>query len=242
MREIARANVARAGSATWDEVVALNGGLPERVPLEARRFPLGAGERAQGFCFVSEKGLTIPGLLYEPTTSRGAVVLVSEHGKDAAQREFPIDELVDAGFTCLAIDVRGFGELPGLDPRLMSYLGIADSFAMGWDAARAAEALQSLCGQPPKVVVVGKGPCASLAALYAALFDRGAAGVVGIEALACWDELFDERVPAYTLQPRVMYGASLERLRALAGVQVDWHLRSGREVDLLARIRARWDF
>ncbi len=167
-------------------------------------------------------------------------MLISERGKQAAKDEFPIDALVADGFACLAIDVRGFGELPGLDPKLMSYLGIADSFAMGWDAARAAEALQSLYQQPPRVVVVGKGPCASLAALYAGCMNLGSASVVGLDALASWSELFDDSVPAYAVQPRVMYGASLGELRKLAGIPVEWHLRTEKDVDVLALIRARF--
>jgi cephalosporin-C deacetylase-like acetyl esterase len=240
MRDLARANVARAGDASWKEVVALNGGLPERVPLDAKKRSLGPDESAQAFTFVSEKGLTIPGLLYEPKSLRGAIVLVSEHGKNAARSEFPIDALVADGFACLAIDVRGFGELPGLDPRLMSYLGIADSFAMGWDAARAAEALQSFYQQPPQTAVVGRGPCASLAALYAGCMNLGCASVLGVDAIASWNELFDEAVPSYTLQPRVMYGASLEHLRKLAEIPVEWHVRGEKDIDVLALIRARF--
>jgi hypothetical protein len=68
----------------------------------------------------------------------------------------------------------------------------------------------------------------------------GTAGVLGLDALASWDELFDESVPTSALQPRVMYGASLERLRKLAGVPVDWHLRAERGADVLALIRAQF--
>src|SRR6185295_7170014 len=110
-------------------------------------------------------GLTIPGLIWEPQRLRAGLVLVSEHGKLSARDEFPIDALVADGYTCLAIDVRGFGELSGLDPKLMSYLGIADSFAMGWDAARAAEALFGTYQRELPVAVVGRGPCGSLVAL-----------------------------------------------------------------------------
>ncbi len=240
MRDIARANVARAGDASWAEVVALNGGMPKHAPLDFKVLPPTADEDGAAVTFVSEGGLTIPGLLYQPKRLRGALVLVSEHGKLAAKDEFPIDALLADGLACLVIDVRGFGELPGLDPKLMSYLGIADSFAMGWDAARAAEALRSFYQQPPKTVVIGKGPCASLAALYAGLFDLGAAAVIGTDAIASWDELFDESVPGYTMQPRVMYGASLEHLRQLAGVPVEWHLRAETGVDVLALIRAQF--
>ncbi len=179
-------------------------------------------------------------MIYEPHKLRGALVLISEQGKQAARDEFPIDALVAEGFTCLAVDVRGFGELSGLDPKLMSYLGISDSFAMGWDASRAAEALSSHYQQEIRVAVVGRGPCASLAALYAGLMSQGVGCVVGLDALAQWSELFDESVPAYALQPRVMYGASLEELRKLADIPVEWHLRAEQKVDVLELIRARF--
>ncbi len=239
MREIARANVARAGKATWAQIVALNGGLPERVPFDEQELPADPDEHCRLLTFVSEKGLRIPGLLYEPHELRGALVLLSEHGKNAARAEFPIDALTAAGFACLAIDVRGFGELPGLDPKLMSYLGIADAFAMGWDAARAAELLQFRYQRPPRTAIVGKGACASLVALYGARMGP-VAGVVGLDALAGWDELFDERVPGYAVQPRVMYGASLDELRTLVGVPVDWHLRAEHGLDELSLIRAQF--
>lgn len=239
MRDIARANVARAGKATWAEIVALNGGLPERVPLDVQQLPPDPDEHCIPLSFVSEKGLRIPGLLYEPHQLRGALVLVSEHGKNAARREFPIDALTAAGFACLAIDVRGFGELPGLDPKLMSYLGIADAFAMGWDAARAAELLQFRYQRPPRVAVVGKGACASLVALYAALLGGSVASVVGLDALASWDELFDADVPGYAVQPRVMYAASLEELRKLFGGPCDWFTRGASAPDLPALLSSR---
>jgi cephalosporin-C deacetylase-like acetyl esterase len=239
MREIARANIERAGDASWDEVVALNGGLPERVPLDVQLQPPQPEEHCTPLSFVSEKGLRIPGLLYEPQTLKAGLVLVSEHGKLAARDEFPIDRLVADGFACLAIDVRGFGELPGLDPKLMSYLGIADSFAMGWDAARAVEVLQSRYQQPHKIGVIGQGPCAALVALYAGLMNSGVASVMGFDAIGSWSELLDDSVPAYTVQPRVMYGASVEQLRKLAAVPVEWHLRAQPVPDPAAVIRAR---
>lgn len=235
MRDVARANAARAGNATWGEVVALNGGLPERTPVELLFLPPIPGESGLAVTFESEPGLTIPGIYWGPERPKVALVLVSEHGKHAAREEFEVDRLVAAGYACLAIDVRGFGELPGLDPKLMSYLGIADSFAMGFDAARAAEAL---IPRAPLVAIWGKGPCGSLVALYGGLIERRAA-IVGTEALASWDELFDDSVPTYALQPRVGYGASLARLLELAGGNVlEWRVR-GESADPMESISRR---
>jgi len=231
MREIARANVERAGDATWDAVVALNGGWPARVPLEFKTLPGLPDEPGQPVTFQSEPGITIPALLYRPATTRAAIVFVHEGGKLAARREFPIDALVADGFACLLLDVRGFGELPGLDPKLMSYLGIADSFAMGWDAARAAEVLLDIT---PRVAVVGKGACGSLVALYSGLMEPRVSLVVGLEALEQWSELFDDDVPTIALQPRVMYGATIGRLRSLLARPVEWQPRKSLAPDLRA--------
>ncbi|MEO6709365.1 MAG: acetylxylan esterase, partial [Planctomycetota bacterium] len=229
MRDIARANVERAGNASWADVVALNGGLPRRVPFDEQRLIGAPEEPGQPITFQSEKGITIPGLLYQPRAARAAVVFVSEGGKLAARDDFPIDALVADGIACLAIDVRGFGELPGLDPHLMSYLGIADSFAMGWDAARAAEWMLQIS---PRVAVVGKGTCGSLVALYAGLIEPRVSLVVGIDALERWSEVFDDDVPTCAVQPRVMYGATIEHLRAQLGRPVEWRARKAPALDL----------
>ncbi|MCK6448714.1 MAG: acetylxylan esterase [Planctomycetes bacterium] len=234
MRDVARANAARAGDVSFEDVVALNGGLPERTPVELHFLPPIPGESGRAVTFESEPGLTIPGIYWGPEQPKVAIVLVSEHGKHAAREEFGVDELVAAGYGCLAIDVRGFGELPGLDPKLMSYLGIADSFAMGFDAARAA---QALLPRAELVAIWGKGPCGSLVALYGGLIEPRAF-IAGEDALASWSELFDDSIPTYTLQPRVGYGASLERLRELAGARVLLWKRRGERVDGLATIDA----
>ncbi|MBI5434353.1 MAG: acetylxylan esterase [Planctomycetes bacterium] len=218
MRDVARGVAARAGEVSWEDVVALNGGLPERAPIELRFLAPIPGESGRAVTFESEPGLTIPGIYWGPEQPKAAFVLVSEHGKNAARAEFDVERLVADGYACLAIDVRGFGELPGLDPKLMSYLGIADSFAMGFDAARAADALLA---RTKNVTIWGKGSCGSLVALYGGLIEPRTL-IFGDDALASWDQLFDDSVPTYTLQPRVGYGASLARLRELAGNRLDW--------------------
>jgi hypothetical protein len=113
----------------------------------------------------------------------------------------------------------------------MSYLGIADSFAMGWDAARAAEFMLDVS---PKVAVVGKGTCGSLVALYAGLIEPRVSMVVGLDGLEKWSELFDDDVATCALQPRVMYGASLERLKSLLARPIEWRSRKSSPADLRA--------
>ncbi|MEW6742071.1 MAG: hypothetical protein AB1486_04870 [Planctomycetota bacterium] len=98
--------------------------------------------------------------------------------KLAALSESPEESPVEAGFACLAMEARGFGELPGLDVRLMAYLGTAAAFAMAWDAARAAESAAALA---PRVAVVGSGRRDAPIALFAADFNPTIDLVVGLQ-------------------------------------------------------------
>ncbi len=211
MRGISRKLLARATPKSFADVVRLNGGLPERVPLNFREMETTGNKRH--ITFDSEKGLTIPGVLYLPEGKpKAGIVLVSEKGKTGAGSDFPIATLVQQGYACLAIDVRGFGELPGLDPRLMSYLGTADPFAMGWDAARAAEALRRYTD---KVAVVGSGAAGAQIALFAKLMEPGIGFVVGLNIIHEYADCFADDVPGYAIQPRAAYSAPLSHLRTL---------------------------
>jgi thioredoxin reductase len=86
----------------------------------------------------------------------------------------------------------------------------------------------------PKVAVVGQGTCASLAALYAGLMEKRVSLVVGMGALEKWSELFDDDVSICALQPRVMYGATIERLRELLARPIEWQGRRAPALDLRA--------
>ncbi|MEW6742343.1 MAG: prolyl oligopeptidase family serine peptidase [Planctomycetota bacterium] len=234
MRDIARAKLAAARPRSFADVVALNGGLPAEVPLNFRAVGPEGGIGRLPFesyvAFESEAGLTIPGILIRPLReARAAVVLVAEQGKLAALREFPAQSLVEAGFACLAIDVRGFGELPGLDARLMAYFGTADALAMGWDAARAAKAAAALA---PRVAVVGRGPCGAQVALFAALFNPAIDLVVGLQGLESYAEALGDDIPTYSIQPRADLGAPLEHLRSLVKSPAVWTFRGESDPEL----------
>jgi hypothetical protein len=64
--------------------------------------------------------------------------------------------------------------------------------------------------------------------------------VVGVDALENWGELLRPTTPTSAVQPRVMYGASLEHLRALAGMPVEWRVRTEGEIDVLPLIEAQF--
>jgi cephalosporin-C deacetylase-like acetyl esterase len=236
MRDVARGSLAEAKARTWEEVVALNGGLPERTPLQVSSVVNRTDVGPVRVTFESEPGLTIPGILRSPDGhARAALVLVSEKGKSGAIEDFPVEALLAAGFATLSIDVRGFGELPGLDPRLMAYLGTADAFAMGWDAARAAEAM---IGSFERVGVIGKGPCGAQVAMFAALMEPKISFVAGLEGLRGYEDGFDDAVPTYSIQPRAAHGAPLSHSRSLVRVPALWHFRGDPEVDLLGALEA----
>ena len=108
MRDIARENLAASKPASFDDFVRLNGGLPKRVPLNFKVLATTGSKSA--VTFQSEPGLTIPGLLWQPPGApKGAVVLVSENGKIAAEKEFGIPALLASGYACLAIDTPRHG-------------------------------------------------------------------------------------------------------------------------------------
>ena len=97
---------------------------------------------------------------------RGPVI--SEQGKVEAACELGVDKLTAEGIACLCIDVRGFGELTGLDARLMTYLGTGMPFAMAIDAVCAARAAKSMAKD---VVIVGRGASGAQVALFAGLLE-----------------------------------------------------------------------
>jgi dienelactone hydrolase len=237
MRELARAALAdpTLRDAAWPEVLALNGGAPERCELDVQVLDAGeSGVRPKVLTLQSERGLRIPGVLHEPPMRTSSVLVLFHEGNKAdCERVFGVSKLVAAGHACLCIDVRGFGELPGLDPRLMAYLGTADAFAMGWDAARAAEAMLA---SATDVIVVGSGPCASQAAMYAALFEPRLRLAVGLEGLASPLDALRDDVPAYCVQPRAVFGGvRVPHPSALLGKRARHHLR-GESVDLVREL------
>lgn len=223
MRDIARENLSSVPKRGFDAVVALNGGLP-RIGPATRRF-IDAGGPCQGVLIETGDGLTVPGLLWKPAGRvRGGAVLVSDHGKHEAFRKFDIGWLLEAGFAALALDPRGIGELRGLDVRLMTYLGTAPSFAMAGDVCAAALALRT---QAPKVALVGAGPAAAQAVLFAALMDPKIEAVAGLNGMRSYLELLDLPTAQYepnglALQPRADCGTPLEHLRSLVASRSLW--------------------
>ena len=223
MRDIARENLKSSRSGSFADVVRLNGGMPARAPLDFKVVYTEGSKAA--ITFQSEAGLTIPGLLWRPQgTPKGAVVLVSEQGKIAAQRDYDVPALVAAGYVCLAIDARGTGELPGLDIRLMTYLGTAPAFAMAVDTVAAVQVVRQYS---QKVAVVGSGLGGAQVALFVALMDPDITYVAGLRGMKSFEEVLsfptqDRGVNYLALYPRANFGPSLDTLKALVKCQADW--------------------
>jgi hypothetical protein len=86
------------------------------------------------------------------------------------------------------------------------------------------------------VIVVGSGPCASQAAMYAAPFEPRIRLAVGLEGLASPLDALRDDVPAYCVQPRAVFGGvRVPHPSALLGKRGRHHLR-GESVDLVKEL------
>ncbi len=239
VRDLNVERLALAAPRTFSEVAALNGGLPPPTPLNPRTVSTSAStSRTLYLSFDSEPGLTIPCVLHLPDGEpRAAVILISENGKAAAPREFNTGALLSKGIACFAIDARGTGELPGLDLRLMAYLGTSPAFAMGFDAARAARALRELAPSLSvpsdlRIGIAGRGPCAAQAAMFAALIDPTAiAFVAGFDGIRDYADCMRPGIPAAAIQFRAADSAPLPHLRSLVHQPAAWHFRGDPATD-----------
>jgi cephalosporin-C deacetylase-like acetyl esterase len=230
-RDISLLRLRAAAPHTWEETVKTNGGLPDACPLEWKETPSGVAGKYY-VTFQSEKGLTIPAVFWTPPgKAKAAVVLIGEGGKLGAPIEFGVADFVKAGYACLGIDARGSGELTGLDQRLMTYLGTAEAFAMGWDVAQAARGLKARGLKT--FFVVGRGAVASQAAMFSALFEPSISGVVGADTLRSWEDVLADGIPDEAVMPRADLCASLSDLRSWVKPKAAWHFRSETPLDIV---------
>ena len=211
MRRIAEEMLQRAPALPFAEVARINGGVPAFPEPKLGYVDDGRQQRMRCVTIPSEKGLVIPGVLWLPEGEpKECAVLVDEGGKGAAAKSFDVPGLMKQGIACLCIDVRGYGELPGLDARLMAYLGTGMPFAMGFDAACAARAALTIC---KNVSVRGRGRTGAQVALFAKCLEPRIAKAVELDGLRELDECFRADVPTSALQPRAALGVRLEALR-----------------------------
>jgi cephalosporin-C deacetylase-like acetyl esterase len=150
------------------------------------------GMLAERITFQSEEGITIPGLFIMPEEWKRPVPFViyaGEWGKNQGIQSGLIEELVQAGYGVLAVDVRGVGETATTDFEAATNLLMMDRPLFGQrvlDVMRAVDFIWERCYIAPQIdkgrlVVAGSG-VGGLWALYAAALDRRVAAAVVEEA------------------------------------------------------------
>ena len=158
--------------------------------------------------FQSERGITIPALLFVPEKAEGrwpGILYVHEDGKEAEAGPLgTVQMLAGEGNVVLAIDVRGVGETRSISEVNASYriMG-ADGYhfyqygMLGYNllGLRVHDALRALSVlaerpevQPEQLSVVGQGT-GGLIALFAAAFDQRIGTAVCCQSLAAWRDL-----------------------------------------------------
>lgn len=205
MRDLSREYLTKAApSVSAAQAIALNGGVPERTPLNFRE--VGTGEK-RAVTFESEPGLKTPGILDLPKGKpTGLTIVVDDAGKNS--RVAPAKD----GRATLYLDTLGIGELGGFELRYSIYLGRSPAFVGGWQIVRAAEALRGVSNH---VSVEAHGVLASQAAMWAGLLDDGFDRIDGEGGLVKWEDVFDRDVTPYAVQPRAHLLGTLANLRGL---------------------------
>jgi len=171
------------------------GPLPPKGQLQTRLFNQvwEDGMMAERITFQSEAGITIPGLFIMPEEWKNPVPFViytGEWGKKQGIRSGLIEELVQAGYGVLAIDVRGVGETAVSDFEAATNSLMMDRPLFGQrvlDVIRAVDFIWERCYIAPlidkgRLAIVGEG-VGGLWGLYATSLDGRVAAVVARNTL-----------------------------------------------------------
>ncbi len=188
------------------EVLRINGGVPARTDLKYRELNTGS---KRAIVFEAQPGLQIPGILVLPKGKIDRVrIVVCDSGKAEAEKLFP----ASGNVATLYLDTLGIGELDGIEMRYTVYMGSSISFLDGYQIVRAAEAMSKYS---TKVQLVGRGPIASQAVMYAGLMNTTFESIVGQQCLKSWQDVFNDGISDYAIQPRAHLLGSLAHLRSL---------------------------
>lgn len=188
-----------------EEVFKVNGGVPAIGEMKVKET---GNDWPRSVTFESEPGLVTPGILMQGTsTAKVLTIYVSDDGKSA---EFERRRKSGHLGTELYLDVLGTGELSGFDLRFPVYAGRSVAFTAGIQIARAAEMMSKYS---KRIEVVGRGPMASQAVMYAALINPSISKTTGIDCLRKWEDVFGDSVPDIAVQPRAHLLGTLENLR-----------------------------
>ena len=206
MRNVSREYLANAPKeVSLAEVFRVNGGIPAKDDLKYKEVGNGS---TRSITFESEPGLVTPGLLKTGRDGGNTLTIyVSDDGKGAEFSRHKTDAPYDIS---LFLDVLGTGELSQFDLRFPVYAGRSVAFTAGIQIARAAEMMSKYS---KRIEVVGRGPMASQAVMYAALINPSISKTTGIDCLRNWEDVFKDGVPDIAVQPRAHLLGSLENLR-----------------------------
>jgi len=182
------------------------GPFPQKSPLRTRLFNQvwEDGMMAERITFQSETGITIPGLFIMPAEWKRPVpfvIYVGEWGKMQGLHSGLIEELVQAGYGVMAIDVRGVGETAASDFEAATNLLMMDRPLFGQrvlDVIRAVDFIWERCYIAPQIdkgrlVIVGEG-VAGLWGLYAAALDGRVSAVAAQDTLFSYTALLNHGV------------------------------------------------
>jgi dienelactone hydrolase len=207
MRELSLEYLANApATASWEEVVRVNGGLP--ASSEVKYTELGTGTKRPVTIEV-QPGLVVPAILSIPSGKVDSVkIVLYDSGKAEAEKGVP----AAPGVATLYLDTLGIGELAEVEMRYSVYMGASIPFLDGRQIVQAAEAMKRYS---PNVSLIGRGPIASQAVMYAGLMDSRFKSIHGLDCLSSWADVFEDGISDYAVQPRAHLCGSLEHLRSL---------------------------
>ncbi|MHB8634861.1 MAG: alpha/beta hydrolase family protein [Fimbriimonadaceae bacterium] len=210
MRELSTEYLDRAqAKVSAADAIAVNGGLPAKSDLKYAELSSG---RRRVVVFDSEPGLRTPAILFLPSGKpKGVRIIADDAGKASSIGGRQADAMTGDGYAVLAVDILGTGELANIELRYPTYMGRSVAFTAGWQLVRAAEAMKRYS---TNVVVVGRGPLASQAVMWAGLQKPEAfKHITGIGCLPDWQAVVSNSVPDVAVQPRAHLCGSLANLR-----------------------------
>jgi dienelactone hydrolase len=210
MRDLSKEYLVNAAKETSvEEAMKVNGGVPAKGDL---KYSENGNGTTRSITFESEPGLVTPGiLLIQKDTNAFVTIFVSDDGKVAEMvRQVRVTDRRIGFRGSLFLDVLGTGELSEFDLRFPVYAGRSVAFTAGIQIARAAELMAKYS---KRIEVVGRGPMASQAAMYAALMNPSIAKTTGIDCLPAWEDVFKDGVLDIAVQPRAHLLGTLENLR-----------------------------
>ncbi len=189
------------------------GPFPPSQPLHTRLFNQvwADGLMAERVTFVSEKGITVPGMLIMPAEWNKPVPMtlyIGEWGKRQGIQSGLIKKLLNQGIGVLAIDVRGVGETATSDFEAATNLLMMDRPLFGqrvWDTIRGVDFLWERCYIAPQIdkgrlFIAGEG-VGGLLALYATALDGRVAGAIALDIPLSYTAL----LPSGALFPASVY-------------------------------------